>query len=84
MYPLPAVKVAGLPVMIAPSNKSPFAVVMAVTPLLGVALFPCVAANPSSDPDVATPEYSRIAIRSVADAVSDTVTLFAPPAMFSA
>jgi hypothetical protein len=69
--------------MIDPSSKSPFAVV-ATLPLFGLALFPCVTATPSSEPDVATPEYSKIANRNVAKAVSDTVTVFAPPAMFSA
>ena len=70
-------------VMIAPSSKSPFAVVVTL-PLFGLALFPCVTATPSSEPDVATPEYSKIANRSVAKPVSETVTVFVPPAIFSA
>jgi hypothetical protein len=82
-YPLPAVKFAGLAVMMAPSNKSPFAVVLTF-PLFGFALLPCAAPATSSDPPVAIPEYSRIAKRIVAEIVSDTVIVFAPPAMFSA
>jgi hypothetical protein len=69
--------------MIDPSSKSPSAVVVTL-PLFGLALFPCVTATPSSEPDGATPEYSKIANRSVAKEVSDTVTVFAPPATFSA
>src|SRR5216684_400201 len=83
VYPLPAVKIAGLPIMIAPNNKSPFAVVVRF-PLLGFALVPCCAAIPSSEFDVATPEYSKIAKRIVPDIDCFTVIVFAPPAMFSA
>jgi hypothetical protein len=52
--------------MIVPNKRSPLAVVLPVAPLLGVALCPCAAAITSRDPDVATPEYSSIATRSVA------------------
>jgi len=81
--PLPAVNVAGLPVIMAPSSKSPFAKVV-VFIVLGDALFPCATAVVSSEFASATPEYSRMAKRSVPETVSDTVTVFAPPATFSA
>jgi hypothetical protein len=53
-------------------------------PAVGVALFACVAATTSSEPDVATPECSRIANRSDCVAVPDTMTVFDRPAMLSA
>ena len=69
---------------IAANSKSPFAVVVAF-PLFALVPTPCAAVNTSRELDVATPEYSRMAKRSVLAAiVSDTVRAFAPPAMFSA
>ena len=83
-YPLPAVKLAGFAVEVSPSTRSPFAVVMRM-PLLGDASVPWPAtAAPSSEFAIATPEYSRMAYRMVPVMVSDTVIVFAPPAMFSA
>ncbi len=41
-------------------------------------------AAPSNEFASATPEYSRMAILIVPKMVSDTVTVFTPPAMFSA
>jgi hypothetical protein len=81
--PLPAEKTAGLAVEIAPRNKSPPDAADAL-PLFGDAPLPWAMAITSSEFEVATPEYSTIAKRIVADAVSDTVMVFAPPAMFSA
>jgi hypothetical protein len=77
------VKLAAFTVMIAPNSKSLLAVVVAF-PLLGDTPLPCCAAVTSSEFAVATPEYSKIAIRIVSKTVSDTVTVLAPPAMFSA
>ena len=82
--PLPAVKVAGFAVRMVPKTRSPFAVVAAL-PLLGAALTPSAAAELSSEFAVAIPEYSKIAKRKVpVEMVSDTVIVFAPPAIFSA
>jgi hypothetical protein len=57
-----------------------------MTPLDGAAEFPSpMRGVPSSELDVATPEYSRIANRSEPPAtVSVTETVFEPPATFSA
>jgi len=66
-----------------PNNNSPLAVVVAL-PLFAEVLDPCAAAVTSRELEVATPEYSRIAKRSVAEIVSDTVIVFAPAVMFSA
>jgi len=82
-YPVPAVKVAPFVVPIAPNNKSPFAVVVAF-PLLGDALVAVAAAVTSLEFEVATPEYSRMAVRMGPATVSDTVMVFAPLLMFSA
>jgi hypothetical protein len=81
--PLPAVYVSESAVIIAPSSNSPF-ITVATLPLFGLTLFPCVTAAASNEPEVATPEYSKIANRMVAEALSDTVTVFAPPTIFSA
>jgi len=82
--PVPATYVCPLPVINAPNNKSPAAVVVAF-PLLAKVPLPCAAAVTSSEFDAARPEYSRRAKRSVLLAIeSDTVTVFAPPVMFSA
>jgi hypothetical protein len=76
--------VAALLVMMAPKRRSPAAVVTTV-PLFGAAPVPCVTAITSSEFAKATPEYSSIAKRNVLPLiVSATVTVFAPPAMFSA
>ena len=69
--------------MTPPISKSPFNVVVAF-PLFGDVLFPCAVAVTSSEFEVATPEYSRIANRKIPETVSNTVTVFAPPLMFSA
>ncbi len=68
---------------IAPSSKSPLAVVVKF-PLFGDALLPCAVTNTSMELEVATPEYSRMAKRNGPETVSDTVMVFAPPLMFSA
>jgi hypothetical protein len=81
--PLPAVKLAGLAVEIAPSNKSPLEDVVAL-PLFGDTPFPWAMEITSKEFAAATPEYSTIAKRIVPEVVSDTVIVFAPPAMFSA
>jgi len=81
--PEPAVKVAALLVITSPNNNSPFTVVVAF-PLFGETLVPVAEAVTSSEFAVASPEYSRMANRNVPEIVSDTVTVFAPAAMFSA
>src|SRR6267154_1743294 len=82
--PFPVVTVAPFAGDTMPITKSPFAVVV-VVPLLGDVPVPSAAAVPSSEFAVATPAYSRIANRSVPPvSVSDTVTVFGPPVMFSA
>lgn len=53
-------------------------------PLLAAVPVPVAAAVASRELDVATPEYSRMAKRNGALTVMDTVTVFAPPLMFSA
>ena len=83
MYPLAAPKFAGLAVVMAPSNRSPFDVV-GTLPLFGAALVPCAATAPSSELAVAMPEYSRMVNRNVPVFVIDTVTVSAPPLMSSA
>jgi hypothetical protein len=69
--------------MMAPSSKSPLDVVVKL-PLAGAVLVPIALAVPSTEFDVATPEYSKMANRNVAEAVSETVIVFAPPLIFSA
>ena len=64
--PVPAVTLAGSAVMMTPISRSPLAVVAAL-PLVGAALVPWAAAVTSSELVVATPEYSRMARRSVPD-----------------
>jgi hypothetical protein len=81
--PFPAIKFAELADEIAPSNKSPLEVVVAV-PLFGDTPFPWAIAKTSREFVAAIPEYSTIAIRKVPEIVSDTVIVFAPPAIFSA
>jgi len=66
-----------------PSSKSPLTVVVAL-PLLTAVPVAVAAAVVSREFDVATPEYSRMAKRNGALTVMDTVTVFAPPLMFSA
>jgi hypothetical protein len=80
---LPAVQLPALADRMAPSTRSPAAVVTAF-PLLGSVLFPCAAAVVSSEFVEAIPEYSRIAKRRVRRMVSETVMVLAPAAMFSA
>jgi hypothetical protein len=77
------VNVAESAVATAPRSKSPFAVVVTF-PLFGDVLSAVATAVPSTEFDVATPEYSRIANRNGPETVSDTVIVFAPPLMFSA
>jgi len=55
-----------------------------ILPLFGALLLPCVTAVTSKEFALATPEYSKTAIRTVPEIVSDTVTWFAPPAISSA
>src|SRR5882672_1167013 len=83
--PAPPVYVAASAVAKTPRIRSPVAVVV-IGGLAKDALVPSIEVGvPSSEPDVATPEYSKIANRSVPpESVSDTVTVFAPPAMPSA
>ena len=76
-------KFSPLAVRTAPKSRSPFADVVRL-PLFGVLLLPCAAAVVSREFALATPEYSRMAMRMVLEMVSDTVTWFAPPAIFSA
>ncbi len=76
-------KTAVFVVAIAPSNKSPLAVVVRF-PLFGDVLVAVATAVTSREFDVATPEYSRMAIRNGPETVIDTVMVFAPPLMFSA
>src|SRR5580700_2337110 len=64
VYPDPAEKLSASPVITTPSNRSPFAVVV-VVPLLGAVPLPCALALASNEPEVATPEYSRIENRNV-------------------
>ena len=80
---MPEVKFSPFPVRTAPSSKSPFADVV-MFPLFGALPLPWATAATSKEFAFATPEYSKIAIRMVLEIVSDTVTWFAPPAIFSA
>ena len=83
-YPLPAVNVLGSAVERTPITRSPLAVVVTV-PVPGALLVPCAVAVTSREFAVATPEYSRIAKRSVPPEIeSDTLIVFAPPAILSA
>jgi hypothetical protein len=85
VYPLPAVYVAPLAVITAPSARLPAAVVP--FPLFAAVPFPWAAAVDvtSKELAVAKPEYSKMAKRKVLLEIdSDTVTVFAPPAIFSA
>jgi hypothetical protein len=84
LYPLPAVYVTPSAVVTSPKRRSPSPVVVAV-PLLTVVPVPCPKVVTSSEFAVATPEYSRMANRKVLFEMDcETVTVFAPPAMFSA
>src|SRR5579862_3070617 len=74
----PAVIFWLLATMIVPINRSPLAVVFTLGALLGAVLNPCAEAATSSDPEVATPEYSRIEKRRVPKMLSETLTVFAP------
>lgn len=76
-------RVAPFTVETEPSNKSPLTVV-GVLPLLTAVPVPVAAEVVSREFDLATPEYSRMAKRNGALTVIDTVTVFAPPLMFSA
>jgi hypothetical protein len=66
-----------------PSKRSPLTVVVRF-PLFGAELEPVATAVPSEEPDVATPEYSRMAKRNGPETLIETLTAFAPPLMFSA
>ena len=82
--PEPAVIVSPLAVTICPRRRSPAAVVV-MLPLLTEAPLPFAVAAPSKDEDAATPEYSASMYRNVLPEMeSDTVTLVAPPLIFSA
>ena len=82
--PGPAVKLEAFAVDTRPSTRSPAALVV-IGPTDGATFVPCAVAAASSEPDFATPEYSRIAKRSVAlVSESVTVTVLEPPEMFSA
>jgi hypothetical protein len=70
-------------VAMALSNKSPLVVVVRF-PLFGDALVPVATAATSNEFDIANPEYSMMAKRSGPETVSDTVTVFTPPLIFSA
>ena len=67
----------------APSNKSPLTVVVAF-PLLGEVLVAVATTAASSEFEVATPEYSKMAKRNGPETVMDAVMVFAPPLIFSA
>jgi hypothetical protein len=71
-------------VAMAANNKSPLAVVVTL-PVLGVVELPCaVTGTPSSELLLATPEYSRIAMRNGPAIDCETVMVFAPALIFSA
>lgn len=57
---------------------------MVALPLLTAVPTPVATAVASRELEVATPEYSKMAKRRGPDTVMDTVTVFAPPLMFSA
>src|SRR6266404_142322 len=85
VYQVPVVYVATRPDITSPSTRLPAAVV--AFPLFAAVPFPCATAVDvrSKEFEVAKPEYSKMAKRKVLlDIDSDTVTVFAPPAMFSA
>ena len=75
--------IAGFVVPTVASNKSPLTVVVRF-PLFGAELVAVFTAVASKEPEAATPEYSRMAKRRGPETVMDTVTVFAPPLMFSA
>ena len=79
---LPGAYAVQSPVITAPRSKSPAAV--AALPLFADVPFPCAAAIASSEFVVATPEYSKMAKRSVSAIDFVTVTVLAPPPIFSA
>src|ERR1700730_11749053 len=84
VYPAPAVNVTLLELVSSPRIRSPLAVVVA-EPLFNMVPEACPAAVTSREFEVAAPEYSRIAKRKVLFAIDFvTVTVLAPPAMFSA
>jgi hypothetical protein len=84
VYPLPAVKVTPEAVANSPNTRSPPTVVVAV-PLFSVDPEPWAAETTSMELDVANPAYSRMAKRRVLLARdSETVTVLAPPEIFSA
>ena len=82
MKPLPAAYAVQSPVITAPRTKSPAAV--GVLPLFADVPFPCAAAIASNEFVVATPEYSKMARRNVSEIDFVTVTVLAPPPIFSA
>ena len=82
--PVPGVNTAGSEVVITPSRRSPPRTLTGV-PVLAELLTPCPAEVMSSELADRTPEYSRMANRKVLLVMlSATVTVLAPPAMFSA
>jgi len=82
--PLPGAYVAPFAVTSAVNTKSP-PIVVAAVPLFKAVPVPWAATAASREFDAAKPEYSRIAKRIVLlETDSDTVTVFAPPAIFSA
>jgi hypothetical protein len=84
VYPLPAVKVTPEAVVTSPKIRSPPTVVVAV-PLFRVVPEPWAAEVTSRELEVVSPEYSRMAKRKVLFASdSETVTVLAPPPIFSA
>src|SRR5262249_15754826 len=84
VHPLPAVKVCGFADDSSPIMRSPDETSVA-TAVAGVALVPWPVAVASSELVSATPEYSRMANRSVAPLIElPTVTVVPPPLMFSA
>lgn len=76
-------KFAGSAVETNPSTRSLPELVVAL-PLPGDELVPCVPTDTSRELLEATPAYSKIANRMVAEIVSDSDTVFAPPETFSA
>ncbi len=83
VYPLPTVKTSVFWLAMVPISKSPFVVVVRF-PLFGDALVPVAATLRFREFDVATPEYSKMATRSGPETLMVTLTVFAPPLMFSA
>ena len=82
--PLPGAYVAPFAVTSAVNTRAPPFVVVAA-PLFKAVPVPWAATATSREFDAAKPEYSRIAKRIVLLEIdSDTVTVFAPPAIFSA